>query len=76
LLPDILREAIDTMPIPKPMRWGDHEYGFARPVHWLVLLLGDHVVEAELFGLQTGRNSRGRAHPASWRHLPPIAPSM
>ena len=40
LLADILREAIAAMPIPKPMRWGAHEYEFARPVHWLVLLLG------------------------------------
>jgi glycyl-tRNA synthetase beta chain len=59
LLPEILREAIDAMPIPKPMRWGRHEYGFARPVHWLVLLLGDHVVDAEQFGVSAGRNSRG-----------------
>ena len=34
LLPDILREAIAAMPIPKPMRWGDHPYGFARPLQW------------------------------------------
>ena len=33
LLPEILREAIAAMPIPKPMRWGDHDYAFARPVH-------------------------------------------
>ncbi|MFL6592214.1 MAG: glycine--tRNA ligase subunit beta, partial [Luteimonas sp.] len=59
LLPDVLGEAIGAMPIPKPMRWGGHEYGFARPVHWLVVLLGDQVVEAELFGLPAGRNSRG-----------------
>ena len=59
LLPEILREAIAAMPIPKPMRWGDHDYGFARPLHWLVLLLGKDVVDGELFGKQAGRNSRG-----------------
>ena len=59
LLPDVLREAIAAMPIPKPMRWGDHDYAFARPLHWLVLLLGEDVVEAELFGVRAGRNSRG-----------------
>lgn len=59
LLPDILKEALAAMPIPKPMRWGDHDYGFARPVHWLVLLLGDAVVEAEVFGIQADRMSRG-----------------
>lgn len=59
LLPDILREAVAAMPIPKPMRWGDHDYGFARPLHWLVLLLGKDVVEAELFGARSDRMSRG-----------------
>lgn len=59
LLPDVLREAVAAMPIPKPMRWSDHDYGFARPVHWLVLLLGDDVVDAGLFGLRADRMSRG-----------------
>ncbi len=59
LLPEILREAIAAMPIPKPMRWGDHDYGFARPVQWLVLLFGSEVVPMPLFGVEAGRNSRG-----------------
>ncbi|MCC5065119.1 glycine--tRNA ligase subunit beta [Xanthomonas campestris] len=59
LLPDILREAIAAMPIPKPMRWGAHEYAFARPVQWLVLLFGDSVVPAQLLGVRGDRLSRG-----------------
>lgn len=59
LLPEILREALAGMPIPKPMRWGERDVGFARPVHWLVLLLGDQVVEGEVFGLKADRMSRG-----------------
>ena len=59
VLPDVLAEAIAAMPIPKPMRWGDHDYGFARPVHWLVLLFGTDVVPAQLLGVVAGRDSRG-----------------
>ncbi|MCY7312261.1 MAG: glycine--tRNA ligase subunit beta, partial [Pseudoxanthomonas sp.] len=59
LLPEIIRESIAAMPIPKPMRWGDHDYAFARPVHWLVLLLGDAVVEAEVLGVRSDRMSHG-----------------
>ena len=59
LLPEILREAVAAMPIPKPMRWGAHEHAFARPVHWLVVLLGDQVVDAALFGKGSDRMSRG-----------------
>lgn len=59
LMPEILREAIAAMPIPKPMRWGDHDYGFARPVHWLVVLHGKDVVDAQIFGVTSDRMSRG-----------------
>jgi glycyl-tRNA synthetase beta chain len=59
LLPEIIKEAIAAMPIPKPMRWGDHDYGFARPAHWLVLLLGKDIVDGEVLGVRADRMSRG-----------------
>ncbi|MGH8084911.1 MAG: glycine--tRNA ligase subunit beta [Lysobacter sp.] len=59
LLGEVIAEAVAAMPIPKPMRWGAHTYGFARPVHWLVLLLGRDVVEVELLGVRSDRMSRG-----------------
>ena len=59
LLPEIVNEAIAAMPIPKPMRWGDHSYAFARPVHWLVMLLGNDVVDGEVMEIRAGRSSRG-----------------
>jgi glycyl-tRNA synthetase beta chain len=66
LVPAIVREAAAALPIPKPMRWGDHDFAFVRPVHWLVLLLGNEVIAGELFGLNSGRQSRGHRfmHPA------------
>ncbi|MBN8262805.1 MAG: glycine--tRNA ligase subunit beta, partial [Xanthomonadales bacterium] len=59
LLQGVLDEALAGMPIPKPMRWGDHAYGFARPLHWLVALFGDALVEVEALGIRAGRASRG-----------------
>ncbi len=59
LLPEIVLEAIKAMPIPKPMRWGDHDYAFARPLHWVVMLLGADVVDGEVFGIKADRMSRG-----------------
>ncbi len=59
LLPGILESSIKAMPIPRPMRWGDHDYSFVRPVHWLLVLHGDAVIELELMGLASGRQSRG-----------------
>ena len=59
LLAEIVGESIAAMPIPKPMRWGDHDYAFARPVHWLVVLLGKDVVDIGIMGVRSDRMSRG-----------------
>ncbi len=59
LLQGVLDEALAAMPIPKPMRWGAHAYGFARPLHWLVVLLGGTVANVEALGIRAGRQSRG-----------------
>ena len=59
LLPQIVEEALKALPIPKPMRWSDLDYQFVRPAHWLVILLGEHIVDAEILGLKSDRMSRG-----------------
>ncbi len=59
LLPGIVEVALKDLPIPRPMRWADHEHSFVRPVHWLVMLHGDAIVDGEVLGLKSGRKSRG-----------------
>ncbi|MEO7430734.1 MAG: glycine--tRNA ligase subunit beta [Dokdonella sp.] len=59
LIPDILAETLKALPIPRPMRWGNHEYAFVRPTHWLVVLHGDQVIDADVLGVTSGRMSRG-----------------
>ncbi|GAB2554432.1 glycine--tRNA ligase subunit beta [Rhodanobacter koreensis] len=59
LLPEIIEEALKNLPIPRPMRWADHDYSFVRPVHWLVILHGAEIVDGGLLGLKSGRKSRG-----------------
>lgn len=59
----VLAEAVTTavagMSIPRRMRWGTGDAGFIRPVHWLVMLHGNKIVDCELFGVRAGRDSRG-----------------
>ncbi len=59
LLEGIVTTALTQLPIPKRMRWGASRNEFVRPVHWLVMLYGSDIVDAEIFGLQAGRHSRG-----------------
>ncbi|RRQ21986.1 glycine--tRNA ligase subunit beta [Thiohalobacter thiocyanaticus] len=59
LIPDIVTQALNQLPIPKRMRWGDRDDEFVRPVHWVVLLFGDAVIDATILGTPTGRETRG-----------------
>ena len=59
LIPDIIHQALQRLPIPKRMRWGSSEVEFVRPVHWVVLLFGDEVIETEILGVPAGRETRG-----------------
>ncbi|WP_049723020.1 glycine--tRNA ligase subunit beta [Gilvimarinus polysaccharolyticus] len=59
LLSGIVNEALAKLPIPKRMRWGAKRTEFVRPAHWLVMLFGNDVIEAEVLGLTAGRESRG-----------------
>jgi glycyl-tRNA synthetase beta chain len=68
LLNEVLAETLKAMPIPKPMRWGNHDYGFARPAHWLIVLLGGDIVEASTLGLKSDRMSRGHR----FHHAKPV----
>ena len=59
LLPEIAERALNRLPIPKRMRWGDSDAQFVRPVHWLVYLHGEDVVSCEMLGVQAGNTSFG-----------------
>lgn len=59
LMPEICQAALKKITIAKPMRWGDNDYEFMRPAHWLVLLYGDEVVECQLMGLTSTRQTFG-----------------
>ena len=59
LLPEIITQALNQLPIPKRMRWGANRTEFVRPAHWLLMLLGDKVVDCEILGLKSGQTTQG-----------------
>ncbi|WP_404344382.1 glycine--tRNA ligase subunit beta [Vreelandella venusta] len=59
LLPEMVRKTLQSLPVPKNMRWGASRVEFSRPVHWLVALYGSQVVAAEALGLQASRTTYG-----------------
>lgn len=59
LLPQIVQQALDNLPIAKRMRWGASKVEFVRPTQWLVMLLGDKVVPCTLLGQAADFYTRG-----------------
>ncbi|MHB8424231.1 MAG: glycine--tRNA ligase subunit beta [Gammaproteobacteria bacterium] len=67
LVPQIVSEALAKLPIPKRMRWGTGQAEFIRPVHWVLMLLGDRPLKAEILGVPAGNKTYGHRfhHPAA-----------
>jgi glycyl-tRNA synthetase beta chain len=59
LLPGIVTEVLDGLPIPKRMRWGSGDAEFVRPVHWVVLLFGKQVLAAKILDTPSGQLTHG-----------------
>ncbi|MDJ0910787.1 MAG: glycine--tRNA ligase subunit beta [Woeseiaceae bacterium] len=59
LLPELIERALHGLPIPRRMRWGSGEFEFVRPVQWVVMLHGKAVVDATVFGIASGNETRG-----------------
>ncbi|UCC68143.1 MAG: glycine--tRNA ligase subunit beta, partial [Armatimonadota bacterium] len=60
-LAPLLPGLITGISFPKSMRWGEGKLRFGRPIRWLLALVDDEVVEFELDGIHSGRETRG--HP-------------
>ena len=59
LMAAIVEQSLARLPIPKRMRWGDRSEEFVRPVHWIVMLFGDDIIDGEVLGIKAGRETRG-----------------
>ena len=59
VLPELLASVAGRLAFPKTMRWLEDDTRFARPVRWLVALLGADVLPVRAFGLEAGRASYG-----------------
>jgi glycyl-tRNA synthetase beta chain len=58
VLPGCLAQAIGSIGFPKTMQWGPAER-FARPIRWLVAILGDEVLDLEYAGVRASRETYG-----------------
>lgn len=54
-----LVEVIKSLTFPTMMHWGTTEFEYIRPIHWIVALLNDEVIEMELLDVTSGRTTEG-----------------
>lgn len=59
VLAELAPALIAGLHFPKPMRWGELEIRFARPIRWIVALLGSDVVPFTFAGHRAGRTTTG-----------------
>ena len=59
LLPKLVRDALEQLPVPKRMRWGNSREEFVRPVHWVVMMYGNKTIPALLLGVEANHFSYG-----------------
>lgn len=59
LIPEIAATALTNLPIAKPMRWGNSNIQFIRPVHTVTMLYGASLIKGELLGVASSRVIKG-----------------
>ncbi len=59
ILVELAAQALANLPIAKPMRWGDKDTQFIRPVKTLTVLLGDELIPGTILGVDSARTLRG-----------------
>ena len=59
IIPGLIEQALNKLPIPKRMTWGAEKVAFVRPVHWLVVMQGSEVIPCEVLGLASGNTTYG-----------------
>lgn len=79
LLPDAVASIVPAIPFRKSMRWGDGDATFGRPIQWLVVLLGEAVLDVTVAGVKSARDSRGHrflgAVDGRSKHVPIASPA-
>ncbi|WP_320415600.1 glycine--tRNA ligase subunit beta [Candidatus Neptunichlamydia sp. REUL1] len=61
ILSQALPKIISDLPFPKKMRWSGLDTLYARPLQWVVALLGNTVIPFEIAGIASGNLSAGHA---------------
>lgn len=66
ILSEHLPQLILQLEFPKKMRWGNVDITYARPIRWIVALLGKQIVPFTVGNIASGRESWGHRQLCNW----------
>ena len=73
ILPITIEQALNQLPIPKPMRWGNNDAEFVRPVHWVIVMYGSEVIECNIKNIPASNVTYGHRFHAPQKIVIPHA---
>jgi glycyl-tRNA synthetase beta chain len=59
IIPDIIKQILDSTPFPKKMKWSDKTVTFPRPIRYFFIMLNDKTIEFNYDGIRSGDVVRG-----------------
>lgn len=59
VVPEMFKNALKTLPIPRLMHWGAKREEFVRPVHTLCMLFGDELINGSILGVESSKTING-----------------
>ncbi|MFC1478007.1 glycine--tRNA ligase subunit beta [Candidatus Margulisiibacteriota bacterium] len=59
VLPETFIDIISGLHLPIAMRWGEEDFQFIRPIHWMASLWDKEVIPFTLAGIKSGNHTRG-----------------
>jgi len=59
ILSDMINEFLSQLNFGKSMRWSDRKDSFIRPIRGLSIILGDELIDGEIFGIKSTKTSFG-----------------
>lgn len=62
VLAELFPEIIASIYQPLAMRWGEIDFKFIRPIHWIVALCGNKIVKFKLAGIASGNKTKGHRY--------------
>ncbi|MDR4494912.1 MAG: glycine--tRNA ligase subunit beta [Nitrospirales bacterium] len=63
VLADAIPQLLGKVHFPKAMRWNASQVRFARPVRWIIAMLGKEALSFEFAGIRSGQRTWGHRYP-------------